>query len=90
MEKVTVEKATADKMKELGVVHWSAWQHGAGKFEWEYKSTEHFYVLEGKVKVETEDGQVVEFGKGDLVTFPKGIKCTWQVIEPIRKVYKFD
>jgi len=40
------------------------------------------------VNVKTPDGEV-EFGKGDLVTFPEGLKCTWNVIEKIRKVYKF-
>ncbi|MEW6328302.1 MAG: cupin domain-containing protein [Thermodesulfobacteriota bacterium] len=24
-----------------------------------------------------------------MVTFPRGLKCTWTVIEPIRKVYTF-
>jgi len=42
----------------------------------------------GKVKVNTADGEEVEFGKGDLVTFPQGVKCTWDVKEKIRKVYK--
>ncbi len=46
------------------------------------------YVFEGNIKVETASG-VVEINSGDLVTFPKGLKCTWTVIEPIRKVYTF-
>lgn len=90
MERVKVEKATPERLKELNVESWSPWEHEAGSFDWEYDSTETFYVLEGKIKVTTEDGQEVEFSKGDLVTFPRGIKCTWNVIEPIRKVYKFE
>ena len=31
----------------------------------------------------------VEFGKGDLVKFPKGVKCTWVVLEKIKKLYRF-
>ena len=31
----------------------------------------------------------VRFGKGDLVTFPQGMECTWHVIKPIRKHYNF-
>ena len=90
MEKVTVEKADLEKLKELDVSSWTLWEHGAGTFDWKYDSTERFYVLAGRVKVSTEDGQEVEFGAGDLVTFPRGVKCTWNVIEPIHKVYRLE
>jgi uncharacterized cupin superfamily protein len=45
--------------------------------------------LEGKVKVKTGEGEV-SFGKGDFVSFPKGLKCVWQVIEPVKKHYYFE
>ena len=50
--------------------------------------TETCYLLEGKVKV-TTDEEEVEFGVGDMVTFPKGLSCTWQVKEKVRKHYTF-
>ena len=31
----------------------------------------------------------VRMGKGDLVTFPKGLDCTWQVKQAVRKHYQF-
>ena len=34
-------------------------------------------------------GETVSFGKGDLVTFPQGLSCTWQVKKNVRKHYKF-
>ncbi|AES75819.1 ethanolamine utilization protein EutQ [Medicago truncatula] len=45
-----------------------------GKFPWTYDSKETCYLLEGKVKV-TPNGanELVEFGAGDLVVFPKGM-----------------
>ncbi len=52
-------------------------------------TTEQFYVLEGDVEVETEDGQKIKFGANDFVTFPEGVKCTWHVKKPIRKHYNF-
>ncbi len=55
-------------------------------FPWEYSDDETAYVQEGQVTVTTE---VVEFGAGDIVHFPKGLKCTWAVSRPIRKVYTF-
>ena len=59
------------------------------KFPWHYDSTESAYVLEGKVTVTPNDGEAVTFGKGDFVTFPAGMSCTWDVHEPIQKHFMF-
>jgi len=31
----------------------------------------------------------IEFKKGDLVQFPKGLKCVWNVKKPVKKYYNF-
>jgi hypothetical protein len=31
----------------------------------------------------------VEFGAGDYVVFPVGLKCTWEIKEKIKKHYNF-
>ena len=36
----------------------------------------------------TADG-TVEMRQGDVVTFPKGLKCAWEVKKPVKKVYTF-
>jgi uncharacterized cupin superfamily protein len=41
------------------------------------------------VVVTPEGGEAVEMGKGDLVTFPKGMSCTWKIRKNVRKHYKF-
>lgn len=89
MGRIKVERPVKEKLKELGIDKWGKWECGVKKFEWEYDDDETFYVLEGKVRVVTDDGEKAEFGKGDLVMFPKGVKCTWDVKEKIRKVYRF-
>ena len=89
MGKVKVEKPTNDELQELNVTSWPVWESEVKIFDWEYDDTETFYVLEGKVTVSTTDGDKVAFGKGDLVTFPKGVKCTWNVREKIKKHYRF-
>ena len=66
----------------------SPWECDASTFDWEYDSDEVCYILEGKVKVKTSEEEV-EINKGDLVTFPKGLRCTWKVLDKIRKVYTF-
>ncbi|MGB4270247.1 MAG: cupin domain-containing protein [Spirochaetota bacterium] len=87
--KVTVEKINEADLKKQGVFSWPIWQKEISDFDWYYDTTEQFYVLEGEVEVETEDGQKIVFGAGDFVTFPQGVKCRWHVKKPIRKHYNF-
>jgi len=90
MLEIKVEKKPSEeRLKSLGVENWSPWECEPSTFDWEYDMDERAYVLEGKVKVKTSTGEV-EINKGDLVLFPKGLKCTWNVIEKIRKVYIFE
>ena len=88
MGRIKIEKPDKQKLDSLGVKSWSPWGCEVSTFDWEYDSDETCYILEGKVKVKTSEEEV-EISKGDLVTFPKGLKCTWNVSEKIRKVYRF-
>jgi len=88
---MTIEVKNPDQ-KELekeGVFSWPIWEKEVSRFDWTYDSIEECYLLEGKVIVETDDGNTVEFGKGDFVTFPKGLSCTWDVKIPVKKHYNF-
>ena len=87
MTKIKIKKATPEKLKELGAENWSPWNCDPSEFDWEYPFEETAYVKKGKVIVTTEDGEKVEIKAGDIVTFPKGLKCKWKVIERIEKVY---
>jgi len=89
MRKIEVEKATPERLRELGVERWSDWSCAPETFDWEYDADERAYVKEGRVTVRTAD-QAVDVGAGDIVLFPKGTKCTWTVHETIRKVYRFE
>jgi hypothetical protein len=89
MCEIRIERPSKEELNKLGISNWSLWECEPSTFDWEYSCNETAYVLEGKVKVETKSGQV-EIKKGDLVHFPKGLKCTWRVEDRIRKVYRFD
>ncbi|HMK33883.1 MAG TPA: cupin domain-containing protein [Desulfomonilaceae bacterium] len=89
MPKIQKEQPGGSELEKLGTRHWDTWQCDPSTFPWEYDDRETCYVFEGRVTVQTSDGETVEIGPGDLVTFPKGLKCTWTVHEKIRKVYKF-
>lgn len=83
----TKKKPTPEEIEEAK--KWSMWEKEESVFDWYYDEEETFYVLEGDVTV-TWDGEQISFGVGDLVTFPKGLKCTWHIKKKIRKHYTFN
>jgi hypothetical protein len=89
MERITKERPGKELLEALGVEDWSPWECEPSEFGWEYDDEETCFILEGRARVKTPEGEEVEFGAGDLVRFPRGLKCTWTVTDKIRKVYKF-
>jgi uncharacterized cupin superfamily protein len=91
MDKIKIENnPTPERLKELGVSSWPIWTKEASEFPWEYDAQETCYFLEGDVIVTPDDGESVEVGKGDLVTFPNGMTCTWKIKKGVRKHYRFE
>ena len=90
MSKVIVEKPTAEQLDSLGVKSWPIWTKEVSTFPWSYSSKEVAYILEGEVTVTSKSGEAVSFGAGDLVTFEKGLDCTWQVKKALKKHYNFE
>ena len=86
---VEVKKPAEAVLRDLDVYSWPVWEKDESRFDWSYDDRETFYVLTGKARVEPEGAEPVEFGAGDLVTIPKGIKCVWEIITPIKKHFKF-
>jgi uncharacterized protein len=48
---------------------------------------EFVYLLAGRIDVTDEDGGVESYRAGDSFMMPRGCKCTWDVKEPVRKLY---
>ena len=88
MSKVIFHKVTEQKLKDWKVDSWPIWTKEISRFDWYYDQDETCYILEGRVIVETDEGNY-EVKKGDLVTFKEGLKCVWDVKEPIKKHYNF-
>jgi uncharacterized cupin superfamily protein len=59
-------------------------------FSWTYDDQEICYFLAGNVIVTPDGGQAVQMGKGDLVTFPAGMSCKWEITSDVKKHYCFD
>ena len=85
---IKIEKPDPARLKELGVESWPIWTKEPSDFPWHYDDRETCFFLEGDVTVET-GGQEVVIGKGDLVTFPKGMDCRWKIRKAVRKHYNF-
>jgi hypothetical protein len=88
MNSIIVTKPSEDDLKELGVRNWPIWTCGVSKFDWHYDQKETCYILEGQVAV-TAGEETVSFGPGNLVVFPQGLDCVWNVSVPVKKHYKF-
>ena len=87
--KIEITKPSDKDLTRKGVASWPIWEKEISRFDWHYSDTEDCYLLEGAVVVETEHGETVTFGKGDFVTFPKGLSCVWDIKKPVRKHYNF-
>ena len=88
MDIISIMKKTDSELDTLGVRSWPIWTCEVSEFPWEYAEKETCLLLEGDVEVNTEE-ETVRFGVGDFVVFPKGLKCTWKVMKPVRKHYNF-
>ncbi|WP_287253660.1 MULTISPECIES: cupin domain-containing protein [unclassified Moorena] len=84
-----IERPSQDHLDNLGVSNWPIWTKEVSEFPWTYDEQEICYLLEGEVVVTPDGGEPVQIAKGDLVTFPAGMSCTWKIISNVRKHYQF-
>lgn len=78
------------QLQQLQVRNWPIWTKEPSTFPWTYDAEETCYFLEGDVTVTPNGGTPVIMGKGDLVTFPAGMSCTWEIRQAVRKHYRFS
>ncbi len=90
MEIKIERQPSQERLNQLGVSKWGIWQKEVSIFPWTYDAQETCYFLEGDVIVTPEGGQPVQMGKGDLVTFPAGMSCTWEISRDVKKHYSFE
>ena len=46
-------------------------------------------MIQGEVIVTPDRDEPVKFGGGDLLVFPSGMDCRWDVHKAVRKYYRF-
>jgi uncharacterized cupin superfamily protein len=88
MSKILIKKLDDVEIQQRGINNWPIWEKEISRFDWQYDNDEECLIMEGEVAVESEEGTIT-FGKGDFVTFKKGLKCVWDVKKPVKKHYNF-
>lgn len=64
------------------------WDCTEGKWQADYSAKSEFcHILSGKVILADEDGTAKTFSAGDSFVIPMGFAGTWEVVEPVRKLY---
>jgi hypothetical protein len=87
---ITIERqADPQRVAALEITRWPIWTKEVSTFPWTYDEAETCYFLEGEVVVTPDGGEPAHMGKGDLVTFPAGMSCVWEIRTPVRKHYRF-
>ena len=76
-------------IEELGIKNLPIWSCEESSFDWTYDDKETCLLLEGEIAVTPNGGEAVKFPAGDLVVFPAGIGCRWDVHKAVRKHYRF-
>lgn len=92
---ITVTKMSKDEAESKHKISkWGTWGCEVSKFDWEYSGTETAYVLEGEVLVTLTGAwascKPTKVEAGDLVVFPDGMTCVWDVTKPIKKHFNFS
>ena len=85
-----IKQAPAEELEKRGVFSWPIWEKEISVFPWTYDAREICYFLEGEVIVTPDGGKPVKTGKGDIAVFPENMSCTWKILKPVKKHYKFE
>ena len=84
-----IHQPDSAQLQQDGIHDWPIWTKEISRFPWTYDERETCYFLEGDVIVTPDGGEPVRVGAGDLVTFPAGMSCTWDIRAPVQKHYQF-
>ena len=90
-----LDEATGEPMQTSGTTLWTAdsgqevgvWACTPGPSRWKLETNEFVHILSGRMTVTPDEGDAVEVGAGDTAVFPAGWTGTWQIHDPIRKLY---
>jgi len=79
MSEIRHTRPDMKELEKLGVFSWPIWEKDPSSFPWTYDEEETCYILEGKFRITNPGREPLEFGPGDLLNFPEGLNCQWEI-----------
>ena len=73
---------------QYGIKSWPIWECEPSNFQWSYDEKEICLIIEGEANIMTKEGESYFIKSGDLVEFPAGLSCEWQIIKSIKKHFR--
>jgi uncharacterized protein len=77
----------SNELHQMGLTNAPIWTQEVSEFSQTYEAKKLCYFLEGEVLVSHGLDEKDLIQKGDLVTFPIGMTCTWTVKSPVKLQY---
>lgn len=92
---IVKSKPAQTELDQLNVKKWPTWEKEVSVFDWYFPEQEIAYIIAGECVITPLDskgnsGTPINFGAGDLITFPAGLSAKWEVKKPLHKHYKLD
>ena len=88
MKVLITSPCSASVIIQYGIKSWPIWECEPRKFQWYYKDKEICLITAGQATISTQKGNIYEIKAGDLVEFPAGLNCEWEVTKSIKKHYR--
>ena len=89
MVKVIIKSpCSASVIIQYGIKNWPIWECEPSNFSWNYNEKEICLIIEGEANIKTKAGESYFIQSGDLVEFPEGFSCEWQIIKNIKKHFR--
>ena len=86
--KIFIESpCSASTIIKYGIKNWPIWECKPSNFNWFYEEKEICLLIEGEANIKTVAGSY-KLKSGDLVIFPAGLECEWEIYKNIKKHYR--
>ena len=73
---------------QTGQLDAGVWECEPNRHELEAAPYDEFvYLIEGHIDVTDDEGNIETYKAGDSFMMPRGCTCTWDVKQPVRKLY---
>ncbi len=88
MKVLITSPCSASVIIQHGIKRWPIWECKPKKFKWNYDVEEVCLIIEGQATITTPKGEIYIIKAGDLVEFPAGLYCEWEITKSIKKHYR--